>query len=244
MKNKIQVADTEIEYTVKRSRKRKKTVQISISGGSVSVAAPARIPESEIQSIILNRAAWILAKLEVSAKEPERIQLVDGDRLPYFGRLVPLVVEIGDSPRLIAELNGEFLGEFLRVEVPVIPEGQERREAVRGALVSLYRADAATFLEESVARWLPAMGRKVMPRVLVREQRSRWGSCSADGTLRFSWRLAMLEPDLIDSVVVHELAHLDVLNHSQAFWDVMLRVMPDAKERRKRLGDAGRNLPL
>ena len=95
-----------------------------------------------------------------------------------------------------------------------------------------------------MARWLPVMGRSEMPRVLVRDQRSRWGSCSSDGTLRFSWRLAMLEPELIESVVVHELAHLDVMNHSKAFWDVVLKAMPDARERRKRLGEAGLRLPL
>ena len=83
-----------------------------------------------------------------------------------------------------------------------------------------------------------------MPRVLVRDQRSRWGSCSSDGTLRFSWRLGMVAPDLIDSVVVHELAHLEVMNHSPAFWEVVLKAMPDARERRKRLNEVGRVLPL
>ena len=83
-----------------------------------------------------------------------------------------------------------------------------------------------------------------MPRVLIREQKTRWGSCSADGTLRFSWRLAMVDWDLIDSVAVHELAHLEVMNHSPDFWEVVLRVMPDARDRRRRLGEAGRNLPL
>ena len=83
-----------------------------------------------------------------------------------------------------------------------------------------------------------------MPRVLVRDQKTRWGSCSSDGTLRFNWRLAMLDPELVESVVVHELAHLDVMNHSPAFWKVVLRAMPDAKERGKRLREAGRYLPL
>ncbi len=121
---------------------------------------------------------------------------------------------------------------------------EERQEWARAALTAWYKAQVWDFLVDRVARWLPVMGRSDMPRVLVREQRSRWGSCSADGTLRFNWRLAMVEPSLIESVVVHELAHLDVMNHSPAFWDVVLRAMPDARERRKLLGEAGRSLPL
>ena len=139
------------------------------------------------------------------------------------------------------------------VTMPTALPEEERREQAYVALVAWYKARAAEFLADSVARWLPVMGRgrpprperiNRHPRVLVREQRARWGSCSADGTLRFSWRLAMVEPDLIDSVVVHELAHLEVMNHSPAFWDVVLRAMPDARQRRKRLDEAGRRLPL
>ena len=79
---------------------------------------------------------------------------------------------------------------------------------------------------------------------MIGDQRSRWASCAADGTLRFSWRVMTLEPDLIDYIVVHELAHLSVRNHSPAFWAVVAQVMPDAKARRARLRAATRTLPL
>ena len=82
------------------------------------------------------------------------------------------------------------------------------------------------------------------PRVLIRDQRRRWGSCARDGTLRFSWRAMMLEPALIDYVVVHELAHLTHQNHSADFWDLVRSAMPDADDRRRRLREAGRSLPL
>ena len=239
-KHRVHVAQGNIEYTVKRSRRRKKTVQVSIQHGQVVVAAPARTPNRDIQAIIRNRAGWILGKLEASASEPQPLQLVTGDSLPYFGVSLPLVVEEADARRPKAEVTAERIMVTLGRQLP----GDERREATQAALVALYRARAAEFLEDAVARWLPVMGRSEMPRVLVRDQRSRWGSCSSDGTLRFSWRLAMLEPELIESVVVHELAHLDVMNHSKAFWDVVLAAMPDAKERRKRLREAGLRLPL
>ena len=238
--HKLALGNSEIEYTVKRSRRRKKTVQISISGGAVVVSAPMRTPNREIQAIVQKRSGWILGKLAADAQQQPPLRLVTGDTLPYLGRELPLVVEEAGVRRPSARLDGDSL----LVVLPLDLAEDERRDAVQGALVAWYRARAAELLADSVARWLPTMGLTEMPRVLVREQRTRWGSCSADGTLRFSWRLAMVEPELIDSVAVHELAHLEVMDHSPAFWEVMLRAMPDARERRKRLGEAGRRLPL
>ena len=240
VRHKIQLDDATIEYTVQRSKRRKKTVQISVSGGAVVVSAPMRTPNREIQAIVQKRSGWILDKLAAEAQAPPPLRLVTGDTLPYLGRELPLVVEEADVRKPSARLDG---GGLLTTVPGGLPE-DERREEVRTALVAWYRAQAAQLLADSVARWLPAMGLAEMPRVLVREQRTRWGSCSADGTLRFSWRLAMVEPELIDSVAVHELAHLEVMNHSPAFWEVVLRAMPDARERRKRLSEAGRRLPL
>lgn len=238
--HKLSLEDSVISYTVKRSRRRKKTVQISVSNGAVVVSAPMRTPNREIQAIVQKRGGWILGKLEADTQQPPPLGLVSGDALPYLGRELTLKVEESDVRRPSAYLDADRL-------VVVTPSGlggEERRESALAALAAWYRAQAAELLADSVSRWLPAMGRTEMPRVLVREQKTRWGSCSADGTLRFSWRLAMVEQELIDSVAVHELAHLEVMNHSPAFWDVVLRAMPDAKERRKRLAEAGRRLPL
>ena len=229
-----------IEFTLRRSARRKKTVQIAVSGGMVTVSAPMRTPNAEIEAIIRERSDWIKEKLESDAHALPTPGLVSGDKLPYLGEDLELVVQEGDVRRPSARKDGSLL-------VATVPEGLEAenyREAVRAAVVAWYRARAGELLAESVARWLPAMGRSEMPRVLVREQKTRWGSCSADGTLRFSWRLAMVAPELIDSVAVHELSHLEVMNHSPAFWEVVLRAMPDARERRKRLSAAGRLLPL
>ena len=238
--HKLLLNDFTIEYTVRRSRRRKKTVQISVSDGAVVVSAPMRTPNREIQDIVRKRSGWILDKLAPDAQAPPPLRLVTGEALPYLGRELPLVVEEADVRRSSARLEADSLLVVLSLGLAE----DERRDTVRTALVVWYRERASELLVDSVTRWLPVMGRSEMPRVLVREQRTRWGSCSADGTLRFSWRLAMVEPELVDSVAVHELAHLEVMDHSPAFWKVVLRAMPDARERRKRLGEVGRRLPL
>ena len=99
-------------------------------------------------------------------------------------------------------------------------------------------------LTACVRRWQFLLGCNRTPRILVRNQRSRWGSCAPDGTLRFNWRLMMVEPDLIDYLVVHELAHLTHPNHSADFWGLVAGVMPDVQQRRKRLREAERLIPF
>lgn len=75
-------------------------------------------------------------------------------------------------------------------------------------------------------------------RISIKNTKSRWGSCSKKGNLNFSYKLALIAPDLADYVIVHELCHIGEFNHSRAFWDLVAKAMPDWMERRKRMGDA------
>ena len=94
-------------------------------------------------------------------------------------------------------------------------------------------------LPEIVARWQSKVSRKKPLQVLIRSQRKRWGSCSSDGSIRLNWRIIMAEPALIDYVVVHELAHLAVMDHSPRFWKQVECALPDYRTRRHRLNDIG-----
>ena len=236
----VRIGDDVVRYRLKRSKRRKKTVGIRVSPSIVEVTAPTRTLIREIEGILRKRGDWILEKMQAASLLPQPCQLITGESLPLMGKEMTLVVEESDVKRPSASSNGDRLS----VQVPSGITDENRKVQVEAALVRWYRNELSDHLREAVARWIPVMGRNEIPKVLVRNQRSRWGSCSSDGTLRFSWRLAMLEPDLIESVVVHELAHLEVMNHSPAFWEVVLKAMPDAKERRKRLNEAGRRLPL
>ena len=72
-------------------------------------------------------------------------------------------------------------------------------------------------------------------RITIREQKTRWGSCSSKGNLNFNWKLILLAPELLDYVVVHELAHRREMNHSKNFWKIVEAELPDYRERRRRL---------
>ena len=72
-------------------------------------------------------------------------------------------------------------------------------------------------------------------RITIRHQKTRWGSCSSKGNLNFNWKLVLLAPELLDYVVVHELAHRREMNHSKNFWKIVEAELPDYRERRRRL---------
>ena len=123
----------------------------------------------------------------------------------------------------------------LRVDVPMGLDGERREEEARQAVVEWLRAQAAERLPAEVERWLPALGRGEEARVTIGNQRRQWGNCSHKGVIRFSWRLMTLEPDLIEYVVVHEMAHLTRMDHSKEFWAIVERALPDVKQLRRRL---------
>ena len=94
----VRIGDTDIEYDVRRSARRKKTVQITVDGAGVQVSAPKTTPESELQAIVRKRAGWILRNAQEAALKPSPKRFVSGETLPYLGRNVRLVVEVVDVP--------------------------------------------------------------------------------------------------------------------------------------------------
>ncbi len=236
----VRFGNTTIDYEVRRSKRRKKTVQITVDGGGVQVAAPVATPESELRAMVRKRAPWILghASTEMIHAAPKRF--VSGETLPYLGRNVRLIVDSAEmrTPKVRFD-HWRFL-----VTIPTTLDESKRYEQIRRAVVTWYRSRAAERLPTVVERWWPRLGRGEVPPVLVRDQRQRWGSCAPDGTLRFNWRAMMLKPALIEYIVAHELAHLTHRNHSSDYWSLLANAMPDAQQRRKTIREAGQLLPL
>lgn len=237
----VQHGSSEIAYEVIRSRRRKKTLQLTVDGTSGAlVRAPVNVPLRDIETFVRKRASWIADRLADVAQEAGPTAIQSGDSLPYLGRQVEVTVAECHSVR---QAEVRFEDGVFSVTVPAGLTDDAHQDATRSALVLWYRKQAEARLREAVDRWAAAVGHEPSA-VLVRDQKRRWGSCSADGTLRLNWRAVMMEPELLDYIVVHELAHLAVRNHSRAFWSLVRTAMPDAEERRRRLREAGKGLPL
>ncbi|MEZ3507038.1 MAG: M48 family metallopeptidase [Lachnospiraceae bacterium] len=113
----------------------------------------------------------------------------------------------------------------------------------RAALTQRYIAAAKEYFPKRAAYFQQFTG-GTYNRITIRDQKTRWGSCSARGTLSFNWRLMLAPPSILDYVVIHELCHLTHMNHSAAFWQAVEKVCPDYRTARKWLKDHGQELVL
>ena len=222
-----------IRYTVLRSARRKKTLTITIDPvDGVRVLVPLRTPNSEIESMVRKRADWILRKLAEERTEAQPRRFVTGETLYYLGRELPLLVQLTTDRAPSVSLEADTF----RIACPVSLPDEDRAAAIRHALLDWYGERAAELLQASVERWQPRVGTSPT-RISIGDQKTRWGSCSSKGSLRFNLRLAMVPQALIDYVTVHELCHLLEANHSAAFWQQVSLAMPDYEARRSSLRD-------
>ncbi len=232
--------DETIEYRIRRSARRTRTILISVDRDGVLIAAPLDTGDDELRELVVRRAPWVLKKLRALADAPPPLRFVSGETLPYLGRSLSLSCDHDGMGAPQVRLDDQRL----RISVPAGLAGEERFAAVRDAVVAWYRARAAERLPAGVEDWWSRLGDGPPPLVLVRDQRRRWGSCGSDGVIRLNWRLVMLEAELIDYVVVHELSHLRVPNHSPSFWNLVGQSIPDAGDRHQRLREVALQLPL
>jgi predicted metal-dependent hydrolase len=198
-----------IEYTVRRStRARRVRVSVDPQAG-VQVTLPARAREREAALAVAELRPWIERRLAELAAARERLALPSG-HVPYLGGPVRLAPEAG---RVRAHRRGDVL------HVP------DEAEARRAALERWYRRAARAEIEPRLRAATGALGRD-FTRLTIREQRTRWGSCSASGAMSFNWRLLLGPEAVLDYVVWHEACHLVVMDHSRRFWALLERHVP------------------
>jgi len=224
-------------YTVRRSD-RARRARIHVSGDGVEVVVPRRLPLREVEPFVAEKRPWIertLRRMREAEAEHARPRLTDGGELPYLGEQLTLRTAV-EPARSRAHVS--WSGCELRVAVATTGP-----DAVRDALERWYRRRArlevAPRLDAAVARAGTSYSG-----LQIRGQRTRWASCSSDGGMSFNWRLLLAPAAVLDYVVEHEVAHLEVHDHSPRFQALLRSRSPDCREHERWLRRHGQSLRL
>ncbi|MBI5962913.1 MAG: M48 family metallopeptidase [Chloroflexi bacterium] len=216
----------------KLTRSKRRTISLIIErDGTLTVRAPLRVSQSMIESFIQQKADWIMRtrkKIESIEQIPAK-RYVDGEKFLFLGSFFDLKLVRPQQPSLQFD-SGFTLSQSVQ------PKGGQH-------FTKWYKDRAYEIISERVQEYAQRFS-FTPKKVKISSARTRWGSCSPDGTLNFTWRLVMAPLDVIDYVVVHELTHLRVKNHSSKFWQAVESIDPEYRRKRKWLRENGEKLNL
>ena len=155
---------------------------------------------------------------------------------------VPLLISDREIRHLLTDRQNWIITKYLeqqqkQARMPV----SDLTDTQRAALTQRYIAAAREYFPKRAAHFQQFTG-GTYSRITIRDQKTRWGSCSARGNLNFNWRLILAPEPVLDYVVIHELAHRKEMNHSPAFWAEVEKILPDYRERRKWLKTYGQTV--
>ena len=213
----VDLAGKAVAVAIRRNRQAKRLI-LRIDGrreNAVVLTLPYGASVSEGLAMVHRKAGWILPRLE---KTFEQISFADGAAIPFLG--------VDHVIRHHPETRGTVWREEGIINVAGKSEHLSRRVS------DWLRKEARTLLSERARFHASVLGTEVK-RVTVRDTRSRWGSCSAKGGLSFSWRLVLAPEPVLDYVAAHEAAHLVEMNHGEAYWHLVGKLVPDYQVHRK-----------
>jgi len=228
-KHEISFDGQTISYAVKRSP-RAKYVRLEVgSETGLTIVVPKSYKLGLLPDLLKGKSRWILDKLTKYGQVrplPADKELKSGDTIPYLGRNLEVIVRQNHRNASSVELARK------RIVVRLAP-GNARLNLV---LEQWYRMQAAKLMKQKADKIGAQLG-LTYKRLIIRGQKTRWGSCSQMGNLSFNWKLIMAPEPVIEYVVIHELAHLKEMNHAKSFWQLVARHCPRWRQHRKWLKD-------
>jgi predicted metal-dependent hydrolase len=220
-----------IEVHVRESRRARNARIVVNSSGGVAIVVPRRVSYAEIDRMLGEAREWIARKRERAGGTSSTVPQLGLDRSGVLWlALEPIPIQVaapaGAGPPRV------------RMEHGCLVVGGGSPDATQAAIDRWYRREARRRITAAVVREASRLEVDVAS-IAIRDQRTRWGSCSRRGTLSFNWRLVIAPENVLDYVVIHELCHLRELNHSSAFWHLVDEAMPGWREHKRWLGAHG-----
>ncbi|HET9169942.1 MAG TPA: SprT family zinc-dependent metalloprotease [Actinospica sp.] len=199
-------------YAVRRSR-RARRVRVTVDrAGAVEVVLPDRMPLRAAQDAVRELRPWIERRLADAGRQRAAV-LARGDSLPFLGTALTVQAE---SARTRVTRRGERL---------LVPAGPDRQAAIERWYRRMAREEIGGRLDRACA-----IAGLDYTRLTIRDQRTRWGSCSRAGAMSFNWRLLLAPVEVLDYVIWHEVCHLAFMDHSPRFWGLVARYCPEYRE--------------
>ena len=233
-----------VAYAFRRGKRR--TIGFSVGPDGLTVTAPGWAPLRDVDTALREKSDWIVRKLGEMRERGERMETAritwhDGTVLPFLGAPLRVVLDprhtfAAAGAQLVAAVSDEDgggdgkVGQTLYVPLSHTATPEQIRDAVQAWLMR----QAKTLFTERLNHFAPQL-QVHWRRMALSNAGTRWGSASADGSIRLNWRLIHTKPAVIDYVVAHELSHLRVMDHSPRFWDTVRTVVPDYADLRGQL---------
>lgn len=217
MPRQVTIASEPIEYHVRRSGEATEP-RIDIGIHEITVVLP---EDSSVdpEELVHENGQWVLKKKQkydqYRKQAPDR-EFVEGEEFPYLGEAYEVAV---DSVTRVDEADG----------ILALAKNRVEKRSIREVLKYLYRCEARSHLTSRLDHYAREMDVEY-GQLELRNQRTRWGSCSSSGTVSLNWRLMMAPPEIVDYVVIHELAHLTEPSHNNAFWHLVSTYDSDYEE--------------
>lgn len=238
--NTFRVENLEIPYEIVVN-KRLKHMRISMDMEGMRVSVPRKVNLVEIEKLLTSKSKWIYehyTKLQ-AMKTPEK-EWDKNEEILYLGQPYCVSIHCYDAERRARAL---FDGEEFKVYINREFSKDERKKVIKEALRSLYKSMADKIVNERLLYYSKIIGVSYND-VRIKEQKTRWGSCSKKGNLNFNWKIIMAPQWVMDYVVIHELCHLKHLNHSKEYWAMVSCYMPDYNSARQWLKENGMKLGI
>ncbi len=238
----IRLQEHVVAYALKRARRRSIGFIVGMEG--LSVNAPKWVGVGDIEAALREKAGWILRKLAEQQERAQRLQESkvdwrDGTTIPFLGEQVIVVLDARaglTKAGAVLNTDAESLPGVPRLTLHIGLPHTATAAQIRDVVQSWLQRQARRVFEERCQLFTQKLGVRYT-RLSLSSAQTRWGSASADGSIRLNWRLIHFGLSTIDYVVAHELAHLREMNHSPRFWDVVRSVVPDYEAARGSLKD-------
>jgi predicted metal-dependent hydrolase len=229
----IQLQQTTVAYAFQRVKR--KTIGMSVGADGLEVRAPRWATVASVEAVLHEKSDWILRKLQASQERQKQmrhtiIEWRDGASLPFLGE--QWVVRLDPAHQFPHISDQGTTPKYLQVPLSLHAQPGQIRDAVQAWLMQQAKLNFTQRLDH----FAPQLGVQ-WKRLSLSNASSRWGTASADGSIRLNWRLIHFKQDVIDYVVVHELSHLRVMNHSPQFWETVGSLVPDYQQRRNALNE-------